>query len=119
MSDHQLPAYAIAHLRDVTFGADIVRYMCEIDATLTPFGGEFVVHGGPVDAVEGQWDGDIVIIGFPSRESARAWYDSPEYRAILPLRLQNSLSATVIVDGVKVGHTAAGRVEELLRGEAV
>jgi uncharacterized protein (DUF1330 family) len=112
----QLPAYAIANLRDVRFGDEIVRYMHEIDATLEPFGGEFVVHGGPLDAVEGDWGGDIVIIRFPDRASARAWYDSPGYRAILPLRLENSSSETVIVEGVKPGHTARQKVDELLRG---
>jgi uncharacterized protein (DUF1330 family) len=40
------PAYAIAYLRDVTFGDDIIRYLREIDDTLKPYGGEYLVHGG-------------------------------------------------------------------------
>ncbi len=60
----QIPAYAVGYLRDVVFGDDIIRYMREIDATLEPFGGEFIVHGGHIEAVEGEWDGALVIIRF-------------------------------------------------------
>jgi uncharacterized protein (DUF1330 family) len=110
----QIPAYAVAYLRDVKFGDDIIRYMREIDATLEPFGGEFIVHGGHIEAVEGQWDGALVIIRFPDRESAVAWYESDDYQRILPLRVQNSQSMTAIVDGVKPGHTGSARADELL-----
>jgi uncharacterized protein (DUF1330 family) len=110
----QIPAYAVGYLRDVAFGDDIIRYMREIDATLEPFGGEFIVHGGHIEPVEGAWDGDLVIIRFPDRSSAMGWYESADYQRILPLRLENSLSIAAIVDGVKPGHTGAAKVAELL-----
>lgn len=109
-----VPAYAVALLRDVDFGADVVRYMREIDATLEPFGGEFLVHGAELEAVEGDWAGDLVIIRFPNRASADGWYSSPAYQRILPLRTRNAASDVGVVDGVAPGHTAAKRVEELL-----
>ncbi|HEX2286501.1 MAG TPA: DUF1330 domain-containing protein [Mycobacterium sp.] len=111
---HQVPAYAVAYLRDVNFGEEIIRYMREIDATLEPFGGEFIVHGGHVEAVEGEWDGTLVIIRFPDRASAQQWYESADYQRILPLRVDNSRSMTAIVDGVKPGHTGSAKVDELL-----
>jgi len=39
------PAYAIAYLRDVRFGEEIIEYLQRIDATLAPYGGRFLVHG--------------------------------------------------------------------------
>jgi hypothetical protein len=36
-----------------------------------------------VTGVEGDWDGDVVIIGFPDRDAAEAWYHSPAYQEIL------------------------------------
>ena len=66
-----VPAYAVAYLRNVDFGDEIIRYMREIDDTLTPFGGEFIVHGGELEAKEGQWDGTLVIIRFPA--DSRGW----------------------------------------------
>lgn len=116
MKPQQLPAYAIAYLRNVAFGDDIVQYMREIDDTLTPFGGEFVVHGGRKHAMEGDWDGDIVVIRFPSYEAATEWYASADYRRILPLRVNNSSSVAVIVEGVEAGHTGASKVDEMLAG---
>jgi uncharacterized protein (DUF1330 family) len=112
--DQRIPAYAIAYLRDVAFGAEIIAYMREIDCTLSPFGGEFVVHGGRKHPMEGQWDGDIVVIRFPDYASALGWYDSADYQRILPLRVQNSASIAVIVEGVEPGHTGAAKVKEFL-----
>ena len=43
-----MPVYAVAHMRQVTMGPPIVEYLERIDATLAPFGGRFVVHGGPM-----------------------------------------------------------------------
>ena len=50
-------AYAIAHLRDVRVGPDIVQYLERIDATLAPFGGHFIVHASSADVLEGEWPG--------------------------------------------------------------
>lgn len=57
--------------------------MCEIDDTFKPFGGEFIVHGGDLDVREGHWDGALVIIRFPDRDSAVRWYESAHYQRIL------------------------------------
>ena len=40
-----------------------------------------------------------VIIEFPSREEFRAWYDSPVYQELLPLRLQSVPGDMVVVEG--------------------
>ena len=101
-----MPAYAIAHLRSVDVNADIVEYLERIDATLQPYDGRFVVHGGEMTVLEGEFPGNIVVIEFPDRAGAEAWYASPAYREILPLRTRNSDGAVVIVDGVEPGHRA-------------
>lgn len=40
-----MTTYALAHLRTVTMGPQIVAYLEGIDATMAPFGGKFVIHG--------------------------------------------------------------------------
>ena len=115
-----IPSYALAYLRNVDFGADIIRYMREIDDTLRPFGGEFLVHGGRVDVREGDvrvgdfGDGTLVLIGFPDSDGAARWYDSADYQRILPLRMRNSDAITALLEGVAPGHTGATKVTELL-----
>ncbi|ALA17457.1 MULTISPECIES: DUF1330 domain-containing protein [Chelatococcus] len=101
-----MTTFAVAHLRSVTMGPAIVEYLERIDATLAPFGGRFVLHGEPVEPLEGVLEGDLVIIAFPDRESARAWYRSPAYQAILPLRTENADSVAFLVDTVGDEHRA-------------
>lgn len=110
------PAYAIAYLQDVDLGPAIGDYLTRIDDTLAPYGGRFLVHGGELDAVEGSWPGTVVVIGFPDQEAAHAWYRSPAYQEILPLRLEHSRSIAAIVPGVPEGYRAADQVEALLGG---
>ena len=102
-----MTAYAIAHLQDVRLGAEIIDYIARIDETLVPYDGQFLIHGATPEIVEGPWPGDLVIVAFPDMERARAWYDSPGYRAILPLRTENARSTTMIVKGVGPGYRAA------------
>ena len=101
-----MTAYAIAHLRSVRPGPDIVRYLERIDATLEPFGGRFVVHGSAIDVREGEWPGDVIVIEFPDRVSATGWYQSAEYQEILPLRTRNAEGSAILVDGVTPDHRA-------------
>jgi uncharacterized protein (DUF1330 family) len=101
-----MAGYAVAHIRDVTMNADIVKYLEHIDATLAPFGGRFAIHGGEVELLEGAWPGHIVMIEFPDRDHARAWYRSPAYQSIVRLRTDNSQGDVVLVDGVDLEHRA-------------
>jgi uncharacterized protein (DUF1330 family) len=101
-----MPAYAIAHLRSVDVGAEIVEYLDRIDATLAPFDGRFIIHGATPEVREDEFPGTIVVIEFPDRARASAWYDSDAYQAILPLRTAHSDGTAFIIDGVEPGHRA-------------
>lgn len=101
-----MTSYAIGHLRNVEMGPDIVAYLEAIDATLAPFGGHFIVHGGEKEQLEGKFAGDLIVIAFPNRQAARAWYASPAYQAILPLRRDNSQGDVFLIDGVDEDHRA-------------
>lgn len=103
-----MTAYAIGILRDVQPNEEIIEYLERIDATLAPYHGRFLVHGAPeLDVSEGEWDADLVIIGFPDLPAARAWYDSPEYQEILTLRTRNSDSTVLLIEGCDSGHQAS------------
>jgi len=102
-----MPAYALAHLRDIDPHPDILEYLERIQATLDPFGGRFIVHGGTIAVLEGAWPGLLVIIEFPGMDQARSWYESPAYQAILPLRTKHIESNAILVDGVAPDHDSA------------
>lgn len=101
-----MTAYAIADLHRCEACAKIVEYLEKIDATLAPFGGRFLIHGGRVERLEGAFKGDLIMIEFDDRERARAWYRSPAYQAILPLRTQHASGDVLLIDQVAQPHRA-------------
>jgi uncharacterized protein (DUF1330 family) len=101
-----MSSYAVAHLHEVKMGEQIVEYLKRIDATLAPYCGHFVLHGGRYECLEGDWRGDLIAIEFPNRDMARAWYRSAAYQAILPLRTENSAGSVILIDAVPVSHVA-------------
>jgi uncharacterized protein (DUF1330 family) len=106
-----MSAYALGHIHSISIGPEIVQYLERIDATLEPFGGRFLVHGGPADVLEGDWRGDLIIIEFADIEHARGWYRSRAYQEILRLRTDNAVGDVIIAPGVSAMH----RATEVLR----
>ncbi len=76
-------------------------YRKEVPATIAAHGGRFLVRGGTLSLIEGEWPlPRLIVIAFPTRAAAEGWYRSPQYQELLPLRLKSSSGNLVIVDGV-------------------
>lgn len=94
-----MSCYVIAHVT-VTDPEAYKAYTAETPGTVAAHGGKFVVRGGASTTMEGTAPGDRnVVIWFPDRAAAEAWYHSPEYQAIVPIRQANSTGSLIIVDG--------------------
>jgi uncharacterized protein (DUF1330 family) len=79
------------------------EYRRQVLATIQAHQGRFLVRGGAFTALEGEMPYErIAMLEFPSRAAAEAWYHSPEYQRILPLRTSSSRSQFILVDGVEV-----------------
>jgi uncharacterized protein (DUF1330 family) len=77
------------------------EYRRAVMPTIQTHKGRFIVRGGNLTLMEGQWPlPRFAVIEFPSRADAEAWYRSPEYQKVLPLRLKSTEGNLVIVDGV-------------------
>jgi uncharacterized protein (DUF1330 family) len=111
-----MTAYAMALLEDIKIGPSIVEYLERIDETLAPYDGRFIVHGGEQRMLEGANPGVVVVVEFPDRRAAQAWYDSDAYQQILRLRVDNSRSRALLLDGVEPGHRATDVLDEAPRG---
>lgn len=94
-----MAVYIIARI-DVTDLEDYKTYASQTVAQAEKAGGTFLVKGGPMQQVEGDGPDRHVVIRFPTREQALAWYHSDDYQAILPIALRSSRRDLVIVDGV-------------------
>jgi uncharacterized protein (DUF1330 family) len=115
-----MPAYAIAHLQDAAPHAEIAEYIERIVATFEPYGGRFLVHATPHEVKEGNWPGSVVMIGFPGIDEVRAWWDSPAYQEIAPLRTRHIKGDLILVEGTPEGYdptTFAKKIREALPAE--
>ena len=74
-----MPAYVVAMI-SVHDPETYRSYTDRTPATVTKYGGRFVTRGGAVTALEGEgFHGRMVILEFPDRTAAEAWYADPDY----------------------------------------
>ena len=82
-----MPAYCLFDNLEITDPERLERYKAGVAPVVTRYGGRYVVLGGQVHRVEGEWGPTFpVLIEFPSLRKAREWYDSEEYRPWRELR---------------------------------
>jgi uncharacterized protein (DUF1330 family) len=99
MKETEMKAYVIA-TETVNDEATFEKYRVEVPRTVEAFGGRFVVRGGDISVLEGEWKHPrLVVIEFPSRVAAQEWYNSPGYQKVIGLRLKSTTGNLVIVDG--------------------
>ncbi|WP_321791222.1 DUF1330 domain-containing protein [Burkholderia pyrrocinia] len=55
---------------------------------------------GPQETLEGEGPEGIVIVEFPSKEAAHAWYHGPEYQTVVQHRFKGARYRAVLVEGV-------------------
>lgn len=68
--------------------------------SVTAFGGRYLVRGGAVTQLEGDWTpGRFVLLEFPSAERAREWWSSPLYAPIKAIRNATARSKMILVEG--------------------
>ena len=76
-------------------------YRTRAAASIAQHGGRYLVRGGEIETLEGQWPPRmIVVVEFPDIERARAWYRSPEYAFALAARDEALSRNLILVDGV-------------------
>lgn len=95
-----MSAYLIAD-RNVESRAALDEYAREIPKTLERYGGRYIVRGGNLEVVEGEWKPrSLVILEFPTMEALKHWYDSEEYRPLKEMRMRAAPSDVVLVEGL-------------------
>ena len=95
-----MPVYIVAQGR-IEDRELLNRYVEKALPTIGAHGGRVVAFDETPEVVEGTVDFPrTVIVEFPDREAFRGWYDSPEYQAILPLRLDSTPGTLIVAKGV-------------------
>ena len=72
--------------------------------TIGAHGGELVVFDAAAETLEGKPPGQqTVILKFEDTAAAKAWYESPEYQAIVGKRLEATEGFAVISQSMNIG----------------
>ena len=82
------PAYYISQIELIGDpDAYVKNYASLVAGTVEPFGGRFLVRGGKVARLEGDTPRPrVAVIVFDNIDKAQAWYNSPAYQKIAPVR---------------------------------
>ena len=91
-----MTAYMIVEV-ETTDEALMAEYRKHTPGLVAKFGGKFIVRGGKTRTLEGGWKpARVVVLEFPAVER---FYESPEYKPVLEMRLKAGKSKAIIVDG--------------------
>jgi uncharacterized protein (DUF1330 family) len=94
-----MAAYIISDLT-IKDAEAIAQYRTRAAASIAEHGGRYLVRGGTVECLEGDWHPNVIVVEFPDAERARAWYRSPEYAAALEFRDRALTRNLILVEGV-------------------
>jgi uncharacterized protein (DUF1330 family) len=95
-----MPAYLIAET-DILDPEQYEQYKAASPGAVAAGGGRFVVRGGELAVLEGDWNpARLVILEFENLEAAKAFYESPEYQAAIKLREGAAKLNMVAVEGL-------------------
>lgn len=93
-----MPAYLIVQAR-VDDADQISKYVEAVQPQIAAHGGKPIARGVP-QVMEGDWPWQTVgIVQFPTFADGERFWNSPDYRAIIPLREGASQFQVLLIDG--------------------
>lgn len=95
-----MPAYVLVDC-EVTDPVRYENYKKLAPSAIARYGGRYLARGGEASRLEGDWvPKRIVVLEFPDVETAKRFYESPEYRAARAERAGAAKMNMVLVEGL-------------------
>lgn len=95
-----MSAYIIADVT-VTDAEKMANYRVWSSKAMQEHGAEILVRGGEFEVLEGPWTPSrLIVLRFPDRARAKAFYESETYTHARTLREGAGVMRMVVVDGV-------------------
>ena len=95
-----MPAYIVVET-DIHDPEQYKLYQQATPAAVAAGGGRFIVRGGELAVLEGDWQPKrLVLLEFPDLDAAKRFYQSPEYQEAKRLREGAAGFNMVAVEGV-------------------
>ena len=96
-----MAAYVISEVTDIVDPTLMERYRNLAQITIAKYDGRYIVRGGAMEAIEGDWAPErIIVVEFPTMAKAKEWYRSPEYGEALKIRSGALRRRLIFVEGV-------------------
>lgn len=93
-----MPAYVVVNL-DITDPERYQAYLPGAGAAIQTHGGELLAADRDSTVLEGSAPPMAVLIRFPDKASAEAWYRSDEYQSVVHLRHESTDGTMLIANG--------------------
>ncbi len=95
-----MAAYMIVNM-EVKDPAAYEDYKAKVPALIARHGGEYLVRGGKLEVLEGDWKPTrLVLFRFPDVAAVHAFHDDPEYQPYKTLRQRVCRTDAVVVEGI-------------------
>ena len=95
-----MSAYVIVEI-DIVDPTGYEDYKKVAGATVEKYGGKYIVRGGAVETLEGDWKPRrIVVLEFESVHRAKEWLNCEEYREPRKMRHQTAKTKMIVVERV-------------------
>jgi uncharacterized protein (DUF1330 family) len=94
-----MPAYIISRV-NIHDSEIIGSYMERAPKTVKAYGGKYLARTQDIEVLEGAAEFDrMVVLEFPDKNAALAWYNSQEYRDLRSARWEAASAQIVILPG--------------------
>ncbi len=95
-----MSAYVIVEI-DITDPIGYEEYKKQAAATVHKYGGKYIVRGGKIEVLEGDWHPNrLVVLQFESMQRAKEWLHCEEYREPRKMRHRTAKTKMILVEGL-------------------
>lgn len=94
-----MSVYMIAEI-EAQDGELYSEYADKVPEIIRKYGGRYLIRGGEVTALSGNWNPErVILVEFDTVEQWRRCFASPEYVKLAPLRERSTISRAIVLDG--------------------
>jgi uncharacterized protein (DUF1330 family) len=101
----RVAAYLVVDVTAIHNETAYAQYRSQVSPGLEASGGRYLVRGGHVEVLEGNWQpGRLVVVRFATMEAARGWWSSRDYAPLKSARQRSTATNMVLVEGLPDGE---------------
>ena len=75
------------------------EYIRKVPTIVKSFGGRYIVRGGKITTISGNWSPErVILLEFDNAEQVHRWLNSPEYKNVAPLRENATITNAIMIE---------------------